>query len=242
MNTQRRESCVRSDNKHRHNWMTIPKKKQDILGWDLTKLQKFRISKLPYFCNVARELYIFRTSGFWNLWKWHSISDTFSLQRSTHTSSPTQTHIALSDIIAACSENRGNRWRSWLRHCATSQKVAGSIPDSVIAIFYCHNPSGHVVDSISNRNEYQGYFLGGGGGEGGRGVGLTSLPPSCSDCLEIWEPQLSETLRASTGFALPFALEIVSNGQILSVLNEEFAMSSTCTCDCYACPLEQLMP
>ena len=31
---------------------------------------------------------------------------------------------------------RGPRWRSWLRHCATSQKVAGSIPDGVIGIFH----------------------------------------------------------------------------------------------------------
>ena len=35
----------------------------------------------------------------------------------------------------------GTRWRSWLRHCATSQKVAGSIPDGVIGIFHCLNPS-----------------------------------------------------------------------------------------------------
>ena len=27
-------------------------------------------------------------------------------------------------------------WRSWLRHCATNQKVAGSIPDGVIGIFH----------------------------------------------------------------------------------------------------------
>jgi len=27
-------------------------------------------------------------------------------------------------------------WRSWLRHCATSQKVAGSIPDAVIGIIH----------------------------------------------------------------------------------------------------------
>jgi len=27
------------------------------------------------------------------------------------------------------------RWRSWLRHYATSRKVAGSIPDGVIGIF-----------------------------------------------------------------------------------------------------------
>ena len=31
---------------------------------------------------------------------------------------------------------RGTRWRSWLRHCATSWKVAGSIPDDVIGIFH----------------------------------------------------------------------------------------------------------
>jgi len=30
----------------------------------------------------------------------------------------------------------GTRWRSWLRHCVTSRKVAGSIPDGVIRIFH----------------------------------------------------------------------------------------------------------
>ena len=34
------------------------------------------------------------------------------------------------------------RWRSWLRHCATSQNVAGLIPDGVIGNFHWHNPSG----------------------------------------------------------------------------------------------------
>ena len=29
----------------------------------------------------------------------------------------------------------GTRWRSWLRHCATSRKVAGLIPDGVIGFF-----------------------------------------------------------------------------------------------------------
>ena len=35
--------------------------------------------------------------------------------------------------------------------------------------------------------------------KGGRCVGLTTLPPSCADCLEIWEPQPPGTLRASPG-------------------------------------------
>ena len=33
--------------------------------------------------------------------------------------------------------------------------------------------------------------------KGGWCVGLTTLPPSCADCLEIWEPQTPGTLRAS---------------------------------------------
>jgi len=41
---------------------------------------------------------------------------------------------------------------------------------------------GPGVDSASNRNEYQEYFL---GRKVGRCVGLTTLPPSCDDCLAI---------------------------------------------------------
>ena len=37
------------------------------------------------------------------------------------------------------------RWRSWLRHCATSRKVAGSVPDGVIGNFHWHNHSGRTM-------------------------------------------------------------------------------------------------
>jgi hypothetical protein len=37
------------------------------------------------------------------------------------------------------------RWRSWLRHCATSLEVADSIPDGVIGTFDWHNPSGRTI-------------------------------------------------------------------------------------------------
>jgi hypothetical protein len=39
----------------------------------------------------------------------------------------------------------GTWWLSWLRHCATSQKVMGLIPNGVIGIFHWHNPSGRTV-------------------------------------------------------------------------------------------------
>ena len=51
-----------------------------------------------------------------------------------------------------------------------------------------------------NRNVYQEYFL---GGKGGRCVWLSTLPPSCADCQEIWEPQPPGTLRACIGIILP---------------------------------------
>ena len=52
------------------------------------------------------------------------------------------------------------------------------------------------VDSASNRNECQEYFL---GNKGGRCVGLTTLPPSCAECHEIWELHPPGTLRACPG-------------------------------------------
>ena len=36
-------------------------------------------------------------------------------------------------------------------------------------------------------------------GKGARCVGLTTLPPSCADCLEIWVPQPPGTLWACPG-------------------------------------------
>ena len=96
--------------------------------------------------------------------------------------------------------NRGTRWRSWLRHCATSRKVAGSILGGVIGIFHWHNPSGRTMalgltqplTEMSTRNISW-------GGKGGRCVWLTTLPPSCADCLEIWESQPPGALRACPG-------------------------------------------
>jgi hypothetical protein len=52
------------------------------------------------------------------------------------------------------------------------------------------------VDSATNRNEHQENLL---GAKGGQYVGLTTLPPSCADCHEIWEPQPPGALRICLG-------------------------------------------
>jgi len=48
------------------------------------------------------------------------------------------------------------------------------------------------------------------GGKGGRCVGLTTLPPSCVDCLEVWDTQLPGNLGACqvcNGIALSISLD-----------------------------------
>jgi hypothetical protein len=109
-----------------------------------------------------------------------------------------------SGIIHNVRWQRATRWCSWLKHCATSQKVAGLIPDSAIGIFHWHNLSGstlalgstQLLTQMNTRN-----FL---GGKGGRCVRLTILQCSCAKCLEILnllEPYVP--VQACNGVALP---------------------------------------
>ena len=62
------------------------------------------------------------------------------------------------------SEERETAVAQWLRRCATNREDAGSIPAGVSGFFFdiksfrsYYRPG---VDSTSNRNEYQEYFLG----------------------------------------------------------------------------------
>jgi len=52
----------------------------------------------------------------------------------------------------------------WLRYCATNQKFTGLIPAGIIGFFIdiksFRSHYGPGVDSASNRNDYQEYFLG----------------------------------------------------------------------------------
>jgi hypothetical protein len=59
---------------------------------------------------------------------------------------------------------KGTAVAQWLRCCATNRKVAVSIPPGVSGFFIdiksFRSHYGLGVDSASNRNEYQEYFLG----------------------------------------------------------------------------------
>ena len=93
----------------------------------------------------------------------------------------------------------------------TFQSVAISFPGGVIGTFHWHNlsrltmalESTHSLTEMSPKNIS--------GGKAGRCVGLTTLPPLRANCLEIWEPQHTGTLRACAGIAYIFTVTLISS-------------------------------
>jgi hypothetical protein len=83
-------------------------------------------------------------------------------------------------------KNGDTRWWSWLGHCTTNHKVVGSIPDGIAGKFHLLNPSSRTMDLRSTQplTEMSSRGLPW-GVKAGRYVGLTTLPPSGADCLEI---------------------------------------------------------
>ena len=74
-------------------------------------------------------------------------------------------------------------------------------------------------DSASNRND----FL---GGKGDRCVGLTTLPPSCADCHEIWEPQPPRDLTDCPGLYM----DCVAFTSLLSITYELLKLRHVKSC------------
>ena len=91
----------------------------------------------------------------------------------------------------------GISWCSWLKHCATSWKVVGLIPNGVFGIFHWANFAAAQQPWVwlgpLTEMHNKGVSC---GGNCGRYIGLTTLPLSCANCLEFWEPQPPGTLRA----------------------------------------------
>ena len=107
----------------------------------------------------------------------------------------------------------GTAVAQWLRCCATNRKVPVSIPDGVSGFFIdvksFRSHYGPGVDSASNINEYQEYFL---GGKGGRCVRLTTLPQSCAVFTKSGNLNVLETsgpFQACKGAALRFTPRIL---------------------------------
>jgi hypothetical protein len=98
----------------------------------------------------------------------------------------------------------------WLRRCASSRTVTGSIPGGVTGFFSDISPSNRTLAlgltqplvKMSTRNIP--------GGKGGRCVRLTTSPASRSECHRIWEPKPPGTLWATPGL-LPDCFTCVKN-------------------------------
>ena len=134
-----------------------------------------------------------------------------------------------------------------MRHCATSRKVAGSIPDGVLETPRGLNPSGLAMalgSTVSNRNEYQGSPL---GGKGGQCVRLTNLPLSRAVYLKILRVSTSRPLGAylhlCLALHLSFAIEVgdttfclllVRPASVRGTLLYTFSFNRTQSTDCYS--------
>ena len=110
----------------------------------------------------------------------------------------------------------GTRWHSSLRHCATSRKVAGSIPDGVN--FHGHNPSGrtlalgstHPLTEMSTRNISWGVKAA--GAYGWQPYHFLVLPVLKSESLDLLEP--SGPVQACNGILLPLPFTLLNTAGV----------------------------
>ena len=107
---------------------------------------------------------------------------------------------------------------SWLRHCTTSQKVAGSNPDGFIGIFHWHNPSSCTMAlgltqplmQMSTRNISWGVKV-----NGAWGWQLYHLPVQTvlkSGNLNPLEP--SGPVQACNGISVPYTVNICAGDNL----------------------------
>jgi hypothetical protein len=126
----------------------------------LDLIKKFPVWNLPKFSHtdqhdIANTVCVLRDTQY-KQWLWFQASYSGDAAHTTYTGD------SLHFLWSRNWSFGATRWHSWLRHCATSQKVVDSILDIVIGFFHGHYPSGRTMalgDLVFNRNEYQEYFL-----------------------------------------------------------------------------------
>jgi hypothetical protein len=114
-------------------------------------------------------------------------------------------------ILGVRLKKGSTRWRSWLRHCATSRKIAGWNPDGVTGNFHWHNPSSctmalgltQPLKEMSTRNIS--WWVKAASVYGWQPYHIRVRTVMKSGSLNLPEP--SVPVQACNGIALPFCLK-----------------------------------
>jgi hypothetical protein len=166
-------------------------------GWNQT-LQSWKCDVINYTRCLVKPLKnissVFIVPGIPN-WKLPFAEDVYAL-KITLSSSLWKSCPRECFFKAEIPEHYGYRYLSVLPHAELQKPIEIYCPKHLhckcisitrfsCCLLFCLKEQKHCgtgVDSSSNRNECQEYLL---GGKGGPCVGLITLPPSCTDCLEI---------------------------------------------------------
>jgi len=116
----------------------------------------------------------------------------------------------------------GTQWRSWLRHCATTWKIVGSIPRVVMGIFHVNNPADRTMDLGSTQplTEVSTRTISCTGIAGGRMIVVKDLEGSVCDVSDI---QSSQILRGTEESAKTY----IRTGHLLNALRSHTTWLNT---------------
>ena len=138
----------------------------------------------------------------------------------------------LSDVKRTFNVIENLRLRQLVGYCATRREVAGSIHDYITGIIHWHNPSRRIMAPRWSQPVAENSTGNISWGCRRQCEGLTTLLPSCADCLEMWELQLAGALRACPGlscdsFTFHYSLPLKSHrfGTLAHCRNSNFKVS-----------------
>ena len=122
-------------------------------------------------------------------------------------------------------------WHIWLRYCAIRRQVAGDIPYGIIRILHWFNPSSLTMALGPTQRLTEMSATSTLRGKRGQSIGLTTLRPLSTDCLEIqgvsgswsqrvtkWDLRAIQSSSISNINKLLYSVQLCNSSHILTLI------------------------